>query len=72
MGIAHAIVPRKRNSVSATLAKLINTSCINQCDIEGFAEKYKVPENCENACTPVVYQEVWRILNKQGHLQDKA
>ena len=64
--------PKKGNPVSATLANLINTSCTNQCDIDSFAEKYKVPENCENASPPTVNQEVWRILNKQGHLQDKA
>ena len=64
--------PKKGNPVSATLANLINTSCTNQCDTDSFAEKYKVPENCENASPPTVNQEVWRILNKQGHLQDKA
>lgn len=51
----------KGKPVSQALASLINTACTKGCDIEHYTAKYKVQENCEMACPPLVNQEVWKI-----------
>ena len=37
----------KGKAVSASLAKLINTSGTSQCDTDSLVAKYKIPENCD-------------------------
>ncbi|XP_053402373.1 uncharacterized protein LOC123549154 [Mercenaria mercenaria] len=64
-------IPEKGKAVSDTLAKLINVSCTQQCDIDSLLAKYKIPENCEMVNPPLVNQEIWKILDKKAHGQDK-
>ena len=64
--------PEKGKAVSESLAKLINTSCTSQCDTDSLVAKYKIPQNCDRACPPVVNQEIWKILDKRAQSQDKG
>ena len=58
--------------ISPSLARLINLACSTPCDTEGIVSKYKLPENLDKASPPLVNQEVWRIVDKRGHSQDKG
>ena len=64
--------PVKGKAINESLARLVNTACTSQCDIDNILDKVKVPSNCEMACPPTVNQEVWKVMNKYSHLQDKA
>lgn len=64
--------PEKGKAISSSLAKLINMACTSQCDTESFANKYKVPENCDQACPPLVNQEIWKVLDKRAQSQDRG
>jgi len=64
--------PSKGKPVSQSLADLINTACVSQCDIDSFTGVYQIPENCDMAGPPSVNQEVWKTLSKRAHMQDKA
>lgn len=57
--------------VANSLANLINTACTSQCDTEDIASKYKVPENV-NSCPPMVNHEIWKVLEKRAHSNDRA
>lgn len=58
-------------SISPSLAQLINTTCTSACCIEEIMQKYKIPENCGNLGPPLVNPEVWRILEKKGRSYDR-
>ena len=58
--------------IAKSLAKLINVACTSQCDIEEIAKKYKIPENVDMAGPPLVNPEIWKILDKRVHTQDRG
>ena len=64
--------PEKGNPVSETLAKKVNLACTSQCDVESLVSKYKIPQNCDRACPPMVNHEIWKILDKRAQTQDKG
>ena len=61
----------KDKPISQSLANLINVACSSQCDIEDIMKKYKIPENVDKACPPMVNNEIWKILDRKVHSQDK-
>ncbi|WAR24285.1 hypothetical protein MAR_037954 [Mya arenaria] len=63
--------PEMGEPVSEPLAKLSNVASTKQCEMDGVVTKYKVPSNCDLATPPTVNQEIWKIMNKRGHLNDK-
>ncbi|WAR20011.1 hypothetical protein MAR_001849 [Mya arenaria] len=63
--------PEMGEPVSEPLAKLVNVASTKQCEMDGVVTKYKVPSNCDLATPPTVNQEIWKIMNKGGHLNDK-
>jgi len=62
----------KDKPISSSLANLINLACCTPCDTDGIVSKYKIPENLDKACPPLVNTEVWRIMDRKGHSQDKG
>ena len=64
--------PEKGIPVSETLAKKVNLACTSQCDVDSLVIKYKIPQNCDRACPPLVNNEVWKIMNKQAQSNDKS
>ena len=46
-------------------------SCTALCDTDSLSYEYKIPENCEMASSPLVNKEIWKILDKKSHLNDK-
>ncbi|XP_060596241.1 uncharacterized protein LOC132750311 [Ruditapes philippinarum] len=64
--------PERGDAISDSLSKLINTACTVQCDTDSLFNRYSVPSNCDLATPPLVNQEVWRFLDKKGHMQDKS
>lgn len=64
--------PEKGKAISSSLAELINLSCTAQCDVEHIINKYQVPENCERSSPPSINQEVWKILDRKSHQNDKS
>ncbi|MCG7879446.1 MAG: hypothetical protein N0C90_24410 [Candidatus Thiodiazotropha endolucinida] len=64
--------PEKGQSVSTTLAKKVNVACTSQCETDSLIVKYKVPQNCDKACPPLVNGEVWKVLDKRAQTQDKG
>ena len=64
--------PERGDAISDSLSRLINTACTVQCDTDTLFNRYSVPSNCDLAIPPLVNQEVWRFLDKKGHMQDKS
>ena len=64
--------PEKGKPVSDSLAKLINMACTAQCDTDNLLTNYKIPVNCETATPPLINQEVWKILDRKAHANDKV
>ena len=64
--------PEKGIPVSETLAKKVNLACTSQCDVDSLVIKYKIPQNCDRACPPLVNNEVWKIMNKQAQSNDRS
>ena len=64
----------KGDPISRSLAKLINDSCTQQCEVKQTIEKYKVPSNCEFMSAPRVNEEIWGDLvrNKKVQTTDKV
>ena len=58
--------------MSETLAKKVNLACTSQCDVESLVSKYKIPQNWDRACSPMVNNEIWKIMNKYAQTQDKG
>lgn len=58
--------------IAKSLAKLINVACTSQWNIEDIAKKYKIPENVDMAGPPLVNPEIWKILDKRVHTQDRG
>ncbi|KAH3872872.1 hypothetical protein DPMN_036095 [Dreissena polymorpha] len=63
--------PVKGKPVCDSLAKLINVACSTPYETDVFLEKYKVPENCDHVTPPLVNQEIWKILDKKSHANDR-
>ncbi|XP_045204785.2 uncharacterized protein LOC123557402 [Mercenaria mercenaria] len=63
--------PDKGKPVSDKLAQLVSTSCTALCETDSLISTYKVPENCEMASPPLINQEVWKVLDKKSHMNDK-
>ena len=63
--------PVKGKAVSQSLANMINLACTSQCDTESITSKYKVPENCDKACSPLVNNEIWKVMDKRSQTQDR-
>lgn len=61
----------KGDPVASSLASLINTACISQCDVEGMISKYSVPQNCDKLCPPLINSEIWKILDKKPKSYDR-
>ena len=64
--------PEKGKPVSDSLARLINMSCTSQCDTETLLSKYKIPQNCYQACPPSVNSEIWKVLDRRAQSQDRG
>ena len=58
--------PIKGPAISNSLANLINTTCTSQCVTDDLVAKYRVPENCDKLCAPMINNEIWKILNKRA------
>ena len=54
--------PVKGPAIAQSLANLINATCTSQC----------VPENCDKLCSPMVNNEIWKIMNKRAQSYDKC
>lgn len=65
-------VPEKGPAVSQSLANLINTACTSQCLTDTIQGKYKIPENCDKLISPMVNNEIWKILPKRAQTYDKS
>ena len=64
--------PIKGPAISNSLANLINTTCTSQCVTDDLVAKYRVPENCDKLCAPMINNEIWKILNKRAQSYDKC
>lgn len=64
--------PEKGPAIQESLAQLINLACSEQCDIEHVTSKYKVPSNCSKLSPPLINQEIWKVLDRASHAQDKS
>lgn len=64
--------PVKGPAISQSLANLINATCTSQCVTDELVAKYKVPENCDKLCSPMVNNEIWKIMNKRAQSYDKC
>ena len=58
--------PVEGKPVLKSLAKLINMAYTSQCDTESLLGKYKIPENCDKACVPLVNNEIWKVMDKRS------
>lgn len=65
-------MPEKGPAVSESLANLINTACTSQCLTDNIQEKYRIPENCDKLTSPMVNNEIWKILPKRAQTYDKS
>ncbi|XP_053408795.1 uncharacterized protein LOC123564500 [Mercenaria mercenaria] len=59
------------DSISPSLAKLIDMTCTSACCTEDIMQKYNIPQNCDNLSPPMVNQEVWKILDKKSRSYDR-
>ena len=57
--------PVKGPAIAQSLANSINATCTSQCVTDEMVAKYKVPENCDKLCSPMVNNEIWKIMNKR-------
>ena len=64
--------PIKGPAIPQSLANLINTTCTSQCVTDDLVAKHKVPENCDKLCSPMVNNEIWKIMNKRAQSYDKC
>ena len=64
--------PVKGPAIAQSLANLINATCTSQCVTDEMVAKYKVPENCDKLCSPMVNNEIWKIMNKRAQSYDKC
>lgn len=64
--------PEKGPAISQSLADLINTACTSQCKLDNITSKYKVPSNCDMACSPAINNEVWKVMSNRGQSYDKC
>ena len=46
--------PEEGGPVSENLAEKIYVACISACEIDKITSEYKVPHNCDKACSPPV------------------
>ena len=65
-------IPEKDKPVASSLAKMLNLASTSQCDIEPLVLKHKIPENCSQACPPLVNNEIWKAMNKRAQTQDRG
>ena len=64
--------PVKWKSVLKSLANLINIACTSQCDTDSLLGKYKIPDNCDKACAPLVNSEIWKVMDKRSQTLDRS
>ena len=64
--------PLKGKAVPQSLANMINLSCTSLCDTDAMFSQYKVPENCDRMCGPLVNNEIWKVMDKRPLTQDRA
>ena len=62
----------KGKPIAQSLATLINTACTTKCETEPITKKYKVPENCDKLCPPLINNEIFKILDKRARSYDRA
>ena len=65
-------IPKKGNTVSPSLASLINTACTSQCEVEDIIGKHKIPANCSSMVAPSVNPEIWSEIARKAQSYDKA
>lgn len=63
--------PEKGPAISQSLANLINTVCTSQFETEKIVEKYKIPSNCDKLPSPLVNNEIWKLMTKPAQSYDK-
>lgn len=64
--------PVKVPAISKSFADLTSTTCTSQSVTDEIVAEYKVPENCEKLCSPLVNSEIWKIMNKRAQSYDKC
>ena len=64
--------PEKGDPVSERLAEKVNMACVSACEIDKITSKYKVPQNCDKACSPSVNHEIWMAFNSRAQTHDKT
>lgn len=64
--------PKKGDAVSSSLAKMINTACTSQCELDEILSKYKIPSNCDKMGAPTVNPEIWADIVRKAQSYDKA
>ena len=65
-------IPKKGDSVSPSLASLINTACTSQCEVDDIIGKHKIPANCSSMVAPSVNPEIWSEIARKAQSYDKA
>ena len=63
--------PQRGESISNSLASLINTACTAQCDTDEIITRYKLPSNCEKLAPPMVNPEIWNDIAKKAQTYDR-
>ena len=64
--------PIKGPDILNSLSNLINTTSTSHCATDDLVVKYRVPENCDKLCAPMINNEIWKISNKRAQSYDKC
>lgn len=72
MAVAQKKAPKKGDDVSSSLAKMINTACTSQCELDDIMSKYKIPSNSDKMGAPSVNAEIWSDIGRKAQSYDKA
>lgn len=62
----------KGPAISQSLADLINMACTSQCATDDIIGKYMIPGNCDKLCSPMVNNEIWKIMSKRAQSYDRC
>ena len=64
--------PEKGPAISDSLANLINVACTKQCKTDTIISNYKVPSNCDQSCSPIINNEIWKVMSSRAQTYDKC
>ena len=63
--------PQRGESISNSLASLINMNCTAQGDTDEIINRYKLPSNCVNLAPHLVNQEIWNDIAKKAQTYNR-